>query len=457
MQESLPKAFVDKMTHLLGSEAKAFWRSYEAPAVHGLRINTMKIAPEAFMKFAPFPLRPVPWAQDGFYVDPTFRPGKHPFHEIGMYYLQEPSAMAPAYLLSVLPGHRVLDLCAAPGGKSGQLAAALKGSGLLISNEIHPARVNALGTNLERLGVSNAVILQEDPVRLAERFPCFFDRILVDAPCSGEGMFRKNPEVCRQWTPEASEHCRLRQLSILRDAAKMLKAGGLMVYSTCTFSPEENEGVLAAFLTEHPAFSLEQPALQYPLSHGIPAHGDGRAEMSRALRFWPHRHPGEGHFMALLLKQGKAEDASAMGGGTALSPVEPEARALTDFWEEALRLPTRGTVHSQNGHCFLLPEEALPVKGLKVLRPGLYLGQEAKDRFIPSHSLAMALKPHQAVRCIEVSESEGTLQRYLAGETLPAGGRGWALVCCAGVSAGWGKVSGGVMKNHYPKGLRLRY
>lgn len=428
----LPPDFLEKMKGLLGEQWEAFLRSYEQPPKQGLRVNLLKGSAEKLICSGLFGLKPVLWAEDGFYYEPETRPGKHPFHEAGVYYIQEPSAMAVAGLLQVRPGERVLDLCAAPGGKTTQLAAAMKGEGLLVSNEIHPGRAKILSQNVERMGIRNCLVTNEAPETLALRFPAFFHKILVDAPCSGEGMFRKEPQSRTQWSPENVSLCARRQIRILECAARMLVPGGRLVYSTCTFSPEEDEENAEAFLARHPEF-----------------------EKVEALRLWPHLAEGEGHFAAVFRKVGdKTLYPVRMQEGISEKELPKE---YTEFAENVLRwkdgLSARSLAFGE--HLYLFPEQMPDLRGLKALRPGLELGQVKKNRFVPAHGLALALRPEEAVRHIELSASGQEIFRYLHGETIPAEiDDGWCLVCVEGYSLGWGKAVNGQLKNHYPKGLR---
>lgn len=456
MDFALPQDFVHKMTDILGQEVHLFLDSYQENGYFGLRVNTQKIEIERFLSLSNFALSPIPWAPEGFYFDPETKPGRHPYHDAGMYYIQEPSAMAPALLLSPKPGDRVLDLCAAPGGKGAQLASALKGEGLIVANEIHPSRVRILGENFERMGITNAVITQETPDALATRFPSFFDRILVDAPCSGEGMFRRHTEARREWLPETPLLCSVRQQDILNAAAKMLKSEGFLVYSTCTFSPEENEGVLATFLKMHPDFKVQGEPAFYSFSRGNPSCGEDLPEISGAYRIWPHKEQGEGHFMALLRKIDGTEEPTLEEHRFFLDSEPATSRPLlVDFMKGILnqRLPSR--ILNRKGHLFIPARVNLPIKGLKVLRPGLYLGQELKDRFAPSHALALASKPEQVIKTIDLPVDSIEIKKYLRGETLSIHTqKGWILVVVDGCSLGWGKGADGVLKNHYPKSLR---
>ncbi len=467
MNVHLPTAFEVRMKSLLQGEYSAFAKSYEHPSLHGLRVNSLKIDMGRFLEIQPFSLKPIAWCPTGFTYPDGERPGKHPYHAAGLYYLQEPSAMSVAEAAEAKPGETVLDLCAAPGGKTTQLAAAMKGKGLLIANEIHPARVKALSENVERLGIPNAIVTNETPEKLAERFPQFFDRILVDAPCSGEGMFRKLPEALDDWSSEKVTECHLMQLDILEAAATMLKPGGTLVYSTCTFAPLENEQSIVRFLDAHPEFEL------VPLPHpeffapGIPEWAEPvKPELALTARLWPHRLAGEGHYIAKLRKRHSEESAERF------SPrKEKKAKAGAAGRKEAIaawRTFSAETVPAfaerlHDDSAFLLfgeqlyysPAPSLDLHGLKVVRAGLHLGTVKKNRFEPSHALALAADQTDAVRSCDFSPDDPDLPRYLRGESLARdGSNGWTLVTVDGYSLGWGKQADGQLKNHYPKGLR---
>jgi len=480
------------MRNLLGEEAEAFFAALQQERAYSLRINPLKIDVGAWLARSPFPLEPVPWCPTGFYYSSDVRPGKHPYHMAGLYYIQEPSAMAPVEMLEVRPGETVLDLAAAPGGKTTQLGAALRGEGLLVANEIHPKRAAVLVENVERFGIRNAVLTNERPERLAERFPSFFDKILVDAPCSGEGMFRKDAEMVMEWSPRTVLHFARIQDAVLDEAAKMLKPGGKLVYSTCTFAPEEDEGTIARFLERHPNFELVRHPLAAQFSPGMPRWVDGPACLADCVRIWPHRVRGEGHFVALLTKTGEDGAGSHKGkpaaagrrtsarraGSSAASSTRREAwRLWEEFAAQTLHPDTaeaaalRGTVlpdrlHVRQDQLYLLPasvdEDVLSrLAGLRILRPGLLVGTLKKNRLEPAHALAMALPAKAVKQAVELAlDGEAPLAalRYLRGETLPLEDAvrlsGWLLVTVGGFPLGWGKASDGLIKNHYPKGLR---
>lgn len=454
----LPKEFLDRMRSLLGEEFPAFESCLEREPYKALRVNTEKISTEDFLRIGTFTLRRVPWAETGFYYGAKDQPGRHPFHEAGLYYIQEPSAMAPAVFMEAEPGERILDLCAAPGGKTTQLAATMRGEGILISNEIHPARARILSENVERLGFCNTIVTNETPEKLADIFPGYFDKILVDAPCSGEGMFRKNEEAAKEWSPENIHLCCQRQDEILKAAAKMLRPGGRLVYSTCTFAPEEDEGSVSRFLRSHPEFSVQSVKRPEGFLQGRPDWVANPApDLEDTIRLMPHKIEGEGHYLAVLKKEGRLTENYNTAGGSENGLPEREYSDFTLFCEENLReFPFRGTFLRFGEQLYLGPENMPSLKGLKVLRPGLHLGTFKKNRFEPSHALALALKKPQVRRYIDLKAESGEAARYLNGQTLTHmdGEKGWCLVCVEGYSLGWGKAAGGIIKNHYPKGLR---
>lgn len=427
----LPEAFLERMKAQLGAEYGQFLASLERPRAVALRFNPLK----GERPDLPFVGQPVPWEPEGVYYDPEARPGLHVYHEAGVYYLQEASAMAPVVLLDPQPGEKVCDLCAAPGGKTTQIAGRMGGQGFLLCNEINPKRAKILSRNIERMAVANALVTNEHPETLAQRFPGFFDRVLVDAPCSGEGMFRKEEAAVTDWSEETVAMCARRQGEILHSAAKLVRPGGYLVYSTCTFAPAEDEGVVAAFLEAHPEFTPE------PVEAPWFAPGE-----NASYRMWPHKLLGEGHFAAVLRKN---------GGGTEDIPLE-KGEKLPKQWDSFAKelnitLPA-GKAVCFGQSLFWAPEEMPEIRKLKVLRPGLELGNVKKDRFEPAHALALWLKECANVQDYGPDSEE--IRDYLHGDVVPSGVKGWCLVRAGGYSIGWGKGDGRVLKNHYPKGLR---
>lgn len=427
----LPKAFLDRMQLQLGEEYPQFLQTLERPRAVALRFNPLK----GQRPDLPFAQEPVPWEEAGVYYDPQSRPGLHVYHEAGVYYLQEASAMAPVSLLDPQPGERICDLCAAPGGKSTQIAGRMLGKGFLLCNEIHPARAKILSRNIERMAVPNALVTNEHPATLASRFPGFFDRVLVDAPCSGEGMFRKEEAAITDWSQEVVEMCARRQAEILHSAAQLVRPGGRLVYSTCTFAPEEDEQAVENFLESHPEFQPEQVEAPWfaPTSPGC-------------YRMWPHKLKGEGHFAAVLRKTGGEEQEVPLSQG------KPLPQQWQNFAKElGISLPA-GKAVSFGQSLFLAPEEMPDIARLKVMRPGLELGTVKKDRFEPAHALALWLRDCANTEHFQPDSPQMT--DYLHGDVVESGRKGWCLVCAGDYSIGWGKGDGRVLKNHYPKGLR---
>ena len=458
---NLPIEFEKKMKAFLGDEWDDFLYSYDNNRFQALRFNTLKVQSleERMRILKTLKIssdKKVSWANEAYYFDENVRPGKHPYHEMGLYYIQEPSAMSAAALLAPKPGMRVLDLCAAPGGKSTQLATYLGDSGLLVSNEINTQRSRILSQNIERMGIKNAIVTNEDSFVLASHFPGFFNAIQVDAPCSGEGMFRKLPEAIEQWSMENVAICAARQKEILDNAAVMLKPGGTIVYSTCTFSKEENEDVIEYFLERHPDFTLE--------------------EMER---FWPHKVDGEGHFVAKLVRRGsvdtdlkadrktkKNKNSKNRKNETKPALTKENMKLLSEFLDETISEDMAAWIKNSRlvmfgEQLYRLPDMEVDIKGLKVQRVGLHIGEFKKQRFEPSHSLALALKLNDAKNLVKLTCDNPQTIGFFNGQSVMLSDeqaaeckKGWALVCVDGYTAGWGKVNGTQVKNHYPKGLR---
>lgn len=452
---SLPQEFERRMQRLLGEEYPLFVQAMARPQARGLRVNPLKIQPDAFARMAPFSLEQVPWVREGFFYSDEQKPGRHVYYDAGLYYIQEPSAMAVGTLADAQPGERILDLCAAPGGKTTHLAGCMDGKGILVANEIHAGRASVLAQNVERMGVSNCVVVNETPQRLAVRFPHWFDCVIVDAPCSGEGMFRKDDNPAQQeWTPELPVFCAERQAEILDCAAAMLRGGGRLVYSTCTFAPEENEGTLSRFLARHPEFEMVH--MDRPPDAFAPARPDwvehGNASVASAFRLWPHKLRGEGHFAAVLRRTDDAADDVPQVRGRNPKELPKE---WTAFAAENLCDVPKGVFVQRRDHLDLLPAGSPDMAGLHIKRAGLELGTLRKNRFEPSHALAHARRMDTFCRTCELDARSDTVLSYLRGETFPWNGeKGWTAVCVDGFPLGWGKCAGGIMKNHYPKGLR---
>ena len=435
----LPTDFINRMEQDLGPDFHAFLRSYDENKICALRLNPLKTGDMDSCRAALGPMLKgtVDWCPTGYYYDEEDRPGLHPYHCAGVYYIQDASAQLPVELLAPEPGDYVLDLCAAPGGKSTQIAGKLMGQGLMVSNEPSKSRARILSENMERLGVTNSLVVSEYPDALADRFYEYFDKILVDAPCSGEGMFRKNHEACAEWSLDNVAMCASRQAEILDRAYEMLIPGGSLCYSTCTFAKAEDEETIASFIARHPDMELIEDR-----------------------RLWPHQVKGEGHYAALLRKgdsAGRQEDCRADRSQCKLK--KNDKKLLNDylsFAKDALIGQWDDRLFLNGDQLYRLPEGCPEFGGIHVLRAGLHLGSFKKNRFEPSHALALALSSQQVCRAADLPLEDPRVSAYLRGETFSAEvADGWCLVLVDGHSMGWGKAVGGTVKNHYPKGLRL--
>ncbi len=455
----LPLAFVQRMQALLGEETEAFLACFQTPAFRGLRSNPLKVSAQALAHQVPWQLTPVPWCTTGCCLPEGVAAGKYPFHAAGLYYLQEPSAMAVAELVAPEPGELVLDLAAAPGGKSTHLAALASDQAMLVANEIEAKRVAALASNLERWGAHRVAITRDKPTHLVAHWGAIFDRVLVDAPCSGEGMFRKNPSSMDQWSVQGIQGCAQRQQRLLADAAELVRPGGRLVYSTCTFAPEENEGVIANFLRERPDFQLAPLALP----GSAPGRPDWVAaarripELTRTIRLWPHRVAGEGHFVAVLIRESGEASPRPFGA----YPRVP--RRIRERWAEFVhahlqRDPAAGLELAVFGkQVYAIPAEIPPLEGLSCQRVGLWLGTLHQDRLEPSHALALSLCLTDAGQFLDLSVEDPRCLAYLQGQTLREPGEdGWLLIGVAGHPLAWGRRAKGIIKNALPKGLRWR-
>lgn len=432
-----PRAFTEEIESILGGESAAFFEALEKDAYRCLRLNPLKKG--AAEAAAVFSGKRVPWEENGRYILEGTRPGASVFHAAGAYYLQDASAMAPVAALDPQPGETVLDLCAAPGGKSSQIAGRMAGEGILVSNEYVKSRAIILSSNLERLGVRNVRVTNASPEKYATALPRFFDAVLVDAPCSGEGMFRKDPDALTEWTPDSPAACAARQAHVLDSAAETVKKGGRMVYSTCTFNKRENEETISAFLDRHPDF--------HTVDFSLPGLG---SSVNGCLRLWPHKIEGEGHFLCLMHRDGEEETETAF--------IKPDKNALKVLSDLKKLVGDFGEIPNPvlNGEELISEICPLPPKsGIYTVRAGLPLCRVGKGYLEPSHSLAMAMNPDEALHSVDLDEKSASL--YMEGEALTMDAPdGWVLITCGGLSLGWGKASGGVIKNHLPKGLRLR-
>ncbi len=428
----LPEQFIENMKKQLPeTEWEAFFAVYEKPPLKGVRLNPLKGGRDAMKSLLPFLGARVTWEENGYYTAEE-KLGASPFHAAGLFYSQEPSAMCAAPLLEVKPGERVLDLCSAPGGKGTQLACQMQGKGLIVLNEPVGSRAKILSQNVERMGVKNAVVTSELPENLSTKFAGYFDKILVDAPCSGEGMFRKNAEeALGEWSEENVSMCAERQARILDEATKMLREGGRLVYSTCTFAVAEDEGQVRDYLEKHPEMRLISQE-----------------------KLYPHKVDGEGHFAALFEKTEKTG-----AWDTRLKEMKPwcshdAEKAYRDFEKKFFKGKFATRLYEANGILYDLPEGVFDWKGLQVLRVGVRLGEVKNGRFEPSHSLALCVKKSECLNAVELDGEQ--IHAYLRGETVETDAEnGWCLMCVEGYALGLGKAVNGTVKNHYPKGLRV--
>lgn len=487
---NLPKLFEDRMRELLGEdEYQEYLQCYSKPHFGGLRANTLKSTPEEFEKICPYSMKRIPWVKNGYYYDTELQPSKHPYYYAGLYYIQEPSAMTPASLLPINPGDKVLDICAAPGGKSTELGAKLEGEGLLVSNDISNSRAKALLKNIELFGIRNALVVSEAPNKLAQYFPEYFDKILIDAPCSGEGMFRKSPAIMKNWEQYGVDYYNKLQKEIILFAASMLKPGGYMLYSTCTFSPEENEGTISYLMEQCPEFHVvnaipdEKTQKELKLSYegfdfGKPEWVNGKEELKHCIRLWPHKINGEGHFVTLLYKDKtenigdladvKSADAKSLSNKQTskvsynnASNLKKSANAFSDETLEfikQLKFPIdQNQLVVREDRVYLLPQGLPDLKGLRILRQGLLLGEMKKQRFEPSQALANALKITDYDKVIRFAVDDPIVIRYLKCESIELNQDyqdGWYLICVEQFPLGWVKIVKNNLKNKYLPGWR---
>ncbi|MEF9954263.1 MAG: RsmB/NOP family class I SAM-dependent RNA methyltransferase [Clostridium sp.] len=457
----LPNDFLEKMKSLLGTSYMDYLDSFSEAPFHGLRINTLKTDAVSFAQISPWKLRPVRWIPNGFYYDEEAAPAKHPYYYAGLYYLQEPSAMTPASLLPIDPGDCVLDLCAAPGGKSTELAARLKGTGMLFSNDISSSRAKALLKNLELFGVENCCVAGDSPEKLSEYFKEFFDKILIDAPCSGEGMFRRDSNMVKSWLDKGPDYYSEIQRTITEEAVKMLKPGGMLIYSTCTFDPTENEGTIGYILDNHSDMSLVPLEKQEGFEPGI--------DLPECVRLFPHRISGEGHFIALLKKSQETamekRDTSKENLTSYLNINKGDMEIINDFLKLMDKTFDPNRMYMKNESIYYLPEPFLHTKQallskIRYLRTGLLLGELKNKRFEPSQALAMSLKKCEFSDTMDFSSEDERVLRYLKGETIALNAdeikntKGWCLICTDGFPLGWAKRTGTGLKNKYYPGWR---
>ena len=445
MIERLSEKYLNKMKELLGDEYDDYLNSFNEKRIHSLRVNNAKISNEEFERICPFKIKRIPWIENGYYFDENDRPSKHPYYYAGLYYLQEPSAMTPANVLPIEKGDIVLDACAAPGGKSLELASKLGDSGLLVSNDISVSRAYSLLKNLELGGHKNIYVMAEDISKLSKKFVKSFDKILIDAPCSGEGMLRKDPSIIKEWEDKGNEYYANLQKDIVKSAVSMLKDGGMMVYSTFTFDKSEDEDIVSYILSLDDDLKLERINEYEGFTRGI--------DMDEAIRLYPHKLQGEGHFVALVKKDTpktvtvKKKHVSKIDSKEAEEFIKLIKRDFDDGYFEII-----------NNNLYFIPEYDFEKKGLRILRSGLLMGEIKKHSFEPSMALALNLKMNEFKNVINLSVDDKRVISYLKGETIsvPEAKDGWVLVCVNGYSLGFGKMQSGIMKNKYAKEWRYK-
>ena len=455
---SLPTEFKEKYQNLLGTqEAKNMFNAMDEESKKAFRINPLKSNISYHLE------KIVPDIPNGYYGKVS---GNDPEWVSGRVYSQDPSAMFPAYIAQIEPGEKVLDLCAAPGGKSTALGEALKGKGVLVANEISTSRAKILRENIERWGITNALITNASPDELVPHFKRYFDKILVDAPCSGEGMFRKNPEAIEYWSPDYVETCKVRQQEILIAACKMLRPGGKLIYSTCTFSPEEDEQIVEWLVNEYQMKILPIKNVKSDMvSHGYPEWGSGNSDLTKTLRFWPQNNLGEGQFAALLKlpeenikTKANSKKKKRQKKNFSLTKADKELvdKVLSKFVLPAALDNWKEKALVRNNHVFIPVMDAQQVKGLKILNNGVELGILKKNRFEPGHQLAEVLGQIEQKEVVELPNQDEFLS-YLHGETIQVNStfKGFVLVSYKNMIFSFGKIAGKTLKNFYPKGLRL--
>ena len=467
----LPEVFCTVMQSLLKDEYEAYMLSYEQPRYYGLRVNTTKVSAAQLEELVPFSLRQIPFISNGYYYQETDEPAKHPYYYAGLYYLQEPSAMTPAELLPVEQGDCVLDLCAAPGGKATQLAAKLNGTGVLLANDISVSRARGLLKNIELNGVSNCYVTAEAPEKLAGQYPEGFDKILVDAPCSGEGMFRKEPSLIRSWIERGPAVYHEMQIEILDAAVKMLRPGGLLLYSTCTFSKTEDEENVAYLLHRYPELILKDLPHPAGFQNGLQPYG-------QCIRIYPHRVEGEGHFLALLQKKPAAQELlnksdsreEKHSGKKKYGMISKDIMKALDEFMQTIHSPVLHKMLSEQEllfkeeNVYVLPTGLKYKSNLRYLRTGLLLGSmDRNGRWEPSQALSMYLKGHEYENCLSLKADDRNVIKYLKGETilLPdafqiQNRKSPVLVCVENYPLGWGRLNQHMLKNKYAAGWRMQ-
>lgn len=455
-----PQEYLDSMRELLGDEELSrFLSALDREYFQGLRVNNKKISNDAFEGLVSANgfwkkcrLKKIPWIQNGYYISDNKPASSHPYYRAGLFYIQEPSAMTPARSIPVEPDDMVLDMCAAPGGKATQLASKLSDEGFLLANDISAGRGKALLKNLEMAGIDNFCVTAENPDHLTEVYPEFFDKILLDAPCSGEGMFRKDQKSIAVWKERGPEYYSVIQEGLLEDAAIMIKPGGYMLYSTCTFSVIENEMQILKLLEKHPELTTEKISPYEGFSGGY-------LGLEDAVRIFPHKMNGEGHFCCLIKKNGSIDEGKAEANKRDKQIIKKLPEALSDFISHVKYDFSKGCFIRDKERIYYLNKNVSRIQSLRYLRTGLYIGDIKSERFEPSQAFAMVLGNGGFEYCIDYNPADIQLDKYLKGESFKIiketkKGFPWRLVTVDGYPLGWAKLSGGMLKNKYESSWR---
>ncbi len=469
MKDKLPVKFQGIIQDILKEDTPNFWQSYDNdPPNSGLRINSLKNDAGRILHKLPGKFSSLPWTEDGYQIEPETNLGKHAFHAAGLYYLQEPSAMVPVEILDPDPGEKILDLCAAPGGKTTQISSKMKNQGWILANDPNPKRVQALKRNLERWGSHNTQVTNESPIRLFEHFGAIFDRVLVDAPCSGEGTFRTNPGAIKKWSPEFIERCGVIQDDILWQGTRLVRPGGIVVYSTCTFNQHENEGTIQRFLDKDPDFYLESASSFKGFQAGFAPSLKDNSDLSKTIRIWPHQAPGEGHFCARLRRAGTGADENEIRAETGQVFGPDQQKLYEVFFNTSIKTslntnqirPDSPLLRMFGNHLYQIIPDAPPLEGLRVEHWGWWIGTFKHESFLPSPALATGLRGEDSQKVLEFSIGDHDLEQYQRGSPIktdrePDGSGEWILITIEGFPLGWGKIIRGRIKSYLPTWLRI--
>ena len=450
----LPERFCERARELLGEEYPDFLAALEGEAIRGVRANLIKTNAKRVSELFGEEINPLDYCDNGFTVESSIRLGHTAEHHAGMIYAQDPGAMATVAAIELRGDELVLDACAAPGGKSSQVAEQLT-TGSLLSNEYVPKRAKIIVGNFERLGVKNALVTSLDTAQLGKMYDAVFDLVIVDAPCSGEGMFRKSEEALAEWSEENVRLCAERQIDILNNLAPTVKGGGRLLYSTCTYAPEENEFAVDAFLKSHPDFHIVRvkDEVERVTRDGIRFEGISAENIEYCRRFYPHVSRGEGQFLALLERENNNKMSAFIYNDCTKPLSKSERSAVEAFFRDSLTEAPEGRL-AKYGENIVLISHGLPVPPHSVFMSGVLVGEIAGSVFKPSHQFFSVFGELFKSR-LYLTQGDREVDDYLLGREIASEAKnGWCAVIYEGSCLGGGKVSGGRLKNHYPKGLR---